>query len=384
MATDLFQPPAGQGTCDRHENIPCTRAERNHAHCQPIVPSAAHSGKSCRRCRAGHRWVTTYNHYVANRHRLKTYQSAITAVGSLVVSGFKQSARAGADRLLKPYLEPLSNELLSVREDVVSLVVEIRDRLGAIEAHNRATTDEIRGIRGSSDLRLDHTNLRLHQILDEVGGVSDRIERLEQHFSTVEERFGELAETLAERYSFFTDQLTERFLRLEQHFSTVEERYSFFTDQLTERFLQLEQHFSTVEERSARLEEHFFEREQRIYQRVGDLEGTLVRYFEEQAKRQGELRSGMGELADASKEQLEKLELLMMAQLEGLFGTVSSETSSVRSDVEELTRMIRMQGDAADQVAEIMGRALTRLSAEVEVLSSIVPQLTEDVAPAPA
>jgi hypothetical protein len=28
-----------------------------------------------------------------------------------------------------------------------------------------------------------------------------------------------------------------------------------------------------------------------------------------------------------------------------------------------------MQGDAADQVAEVLGRTLTRLSAEVEVLS---------------
>ena len=30
--------------------------------------------------------------------------------------------------------------------------------------------------------------------------------------------------------------------------------------------------------------------------------------------------------------------------------------------------MLRMQGDASDQVAEILGRTLTRLSAEVEAL----------------
>jgi len=239
------------------------------------------------------------------------------------VSGLKQSARAGAERLVRPYLEPIVSELGSVRQDVVSLVAEIRERLGAVEAHNRATTDEVRGLRGSMDLRLDQTNLRLHQILDEVGGVRDRFERLEQHLTELEERFQHMSEGLWERWSL--------------------------------------------------VQEHF-----------DNTSATLVGYFDEQAQRQSELRSGMDELWQATRQALEKLELLVLAQLEGLFSTVSSEAGAVRSDVEELTRMIRMQGDASDQVAEVMGRALNRLSAEVETLSAVVPQVGGEVAASPA
>ncbi|HUB72002.1 MAG TPA: hypothetical protein VL984_16390 [Acidimicrobiales bacterium] len=274
------------------------------------------------------------------------------------MSGFKESARAGADRLVKPFFVPIESELasargeltttlreiVSVREDVTSLVSEIRDRLGAIEADNRATTDEVRGVRGASDIRLDHTNLRLHQILDEAGGLRDRMERLETHFGTVEERFGQLG----------------------SHFIVVEQN--------------LHEHFNQLQERFAELAE-------RVELRVGDAEarvGSLVNYFEDQAQRQAELRSAMEDLGEATKQGLEKLELLMMAQLEGLFGSVGSEAAAVRADVVELTRMIRMQGDAADQVAEVMGRAFTRLSAEVEALSDATARLGAQAVTSPA
>jgi uncharacterized membrane protein len=45
------------------------------------------------------------------------------------------------------------------------------------------------------------------------------------------------------------------------------------------------------------------------------------------------------------------------------------DVGALRGDIVELTRMLRMQGDASDQVAEVMGRTLTRLSAEVEALA---------------
>lgn len=230
------------------------------------------------------------------------------------MSGWKQNARTGVDRLLKPHFDPLKQDVEAVREDVVSLVTEIRERLGEIEADARATNDELRGVRGSTDTRLDHTNLRLHQILDEVGGVRDRVERVEQRF--------------------------------------------------------------------------------------GEVEASIVHQLEGQAKRQAELRAGMNELraamgelgtvtekntsaierdieaaGRATKEAMEKLELLFMAQLEGLFRAVHDETADLRSDIVELTRMIRMQGDAADQVAEVMGRTFTRLSSEVGALSAAVREL---------
>jgi formylmethanofuran dehydrogenase subunit C len=46
-----------------------------------------------------------------------------------------------------------------------------------------------------------------------------------------------------------------------------------------------------------------------------------------------------------------------------------SDVGALRGDIVELTRMLRMQGDASDQVAEVMGRTLVRLSAEVEALA---------------
>ncbi len=50
-------------------------------------------------------------------------------------------------------------------------------------------------------------------------------------------------------------------------------------------------------------------------------------------------------------------------------GGLNEGVEGLRSDLVELNRVLRMQGDAADQVAEVLGRALTRLSAEVEILT---------------
>jgi hypothetical protein len=47
----------------------------------------------------------------------------------------------------------------------------------------------------------------------------------------------------------------------------------------------------------------------------------------------------------------------------------------VRRDIVELTRMLRMQGDAADQVAEALGRTITRLSEELEALGQATADL---------
>ena len=139
-----------------------------------------------------------------------------------------------------------------------------------------------------------------------------------------------------------------------------------------------------IDQRFDRFSEGLWERWALVQEHFDNTSGTLVRYFEEQAQRQVELRNGMEELWQATRQALEKLELLMLAQLEGLFSSVSSEAGGLHTDLEELTRMIRMQGDASDQVAEVMGRALNRLSAEVETLSTVVPQLGAKVAASPA
>ena len=58
-----------------------------------------------------------------------------------------------------------------------------------------------------------------------------------------------------------------------------------------------------------------------------------------------------------------------MASLRSDIGKLNVEVGGLRSDLVELNRVLRMQGDAADQVAEVLGRTLTRLSAEVEMLT---------------
>jgi hypothetical protein len=61
-------------------------------------------------------------------------------------------------------------------------------------------------------------------------------------------------------------------------------------------------------------------------------------------------------------------EALRSGDLSRLRTSTEKATEDVRRDIVELTRMLRMQGDAADQVAEALGRTLARLSAEVDVL----------------
>jgi hypothetical protein len=55
--------------------------------------------------------------------------------------------------------------------------------------------------------------------------------------------------------------------------------------------------------------------------------------------------------------------------------TVEAILTGVRAENVELTRMLRQQGDASDEVAEILGRTLARLGAEVEALSQAVERL---------
>jgi len=62
-------------------------------------------------------------------------------------------------------------------------------------------------------------------------------------------------------------------------------------------------------------------------------------------------------------------------ELTQLRAEVAAILPGVRAENVELTRMLRQQGDASDEVAEILGRTLTRLGAEVEALSDAVERL---------
>ncbi|MHB1533285.1 MAG: hypothetical protein ACYC1D_01475 [Acidimicrobiales bacterium] len=61
-------------------------------------------------------------------------------------------------------------------------------------------------------------------------------------------------------------------------------------------------------------------------------------------------------------------------------GVTADLTGRLRVEVVELTRMLRQQGDAADEVAEALGRTLARLSAEIESLAAAVANLERRLA----
>ena len=63
-------------------------------------------------------------------------------------------------------------------------------------------------------------------------------------------------------------------------------------------------------------------------------------------------------------------------------GVTADLTGRLRVEVVELTRMLRQQGDAADEVAEALGRTLARLSAEIESLATAVANLERRLADA--
>jgi class 3 adenylate cyclase len=110
---------------------------------------------------------------------------------------------------------------------------------------------------------------------------------------------------------------------------------------------------------------------QELFSRLTAIEDHLAHHMDDQAR----LKSAIDDQARL----VERLDTLVRAQTEALTLTVGNETAALRADIVELTRMLRMQGDAADQVAEVLGRALTRLSSEVETLSEVVGK--SDLAP---
>lgn len=55
----------------------------------------------------------------------------------------------------------------------------------------------------------------------------------------------------------------------------------------------------------------------------------------------------------------------------------SDSVAEIKADTANIERILGYQGDAADEVAETIGRTLTRLSAEVTALSAEVTKLNQ-------
>jgi DNA repair exonuclease SbcCD ATPase subunit len=259
----------------------------------------------------------------------------------------KSAVRATIDRFVKTYFDRLTDDVRDMRAEMAGLLSsfatasgETRAELESFGASTRWALDELRS-------QLDEVRSQADEVRSQLGEVRSQLGEVRSQLGEVEARVaGEGASALARAEE------AER-ARAEQ-------------EARSEAF---------AEAKASQLE-----------QRFAEVEAKVVYHLEGQAQRQAELREAMDNHARAMKEAMERLELLFLQQLEGLFRAVHDESANMRRDIAELTRMIRMQGDAQDEVAEVMGRTLTRLSAEVEALGLALDAIREspEAAPSPA
>lgn len=81
-------------------------------------------------------------------------------------------------------------------------------------------------------------------------------------------------------------------------------------------------------------------------------------------------------LTEAQHADLQSRMVALAARLDEVEEKVTTTvTSTVKAENVELVRMLRQQGDSADEVAEVLGRTLARLGAEVETLAKAVERL---------
>ncbi len=114
----------------------------------------------------------------------------------------------------------------------------------------------------------------------------------------------------------------------------------------------------------------------RLSKQMGDLRDELLARLAESTQRELELRQAVDTLtllvANSVADINDKLDRLPARIAESATRVTEDMTEVVRAELVEVARMLRMQGDAADQVAEVLGRTMVRLSAEVNALADAV------------
>lgn len=110
-----------------------------------------------------------------------------------------------------------------------------------------------------------------------------------------------------------------------------------------------------------------------LYQRVADRIATRL---EPQIARSEATLDAFDSTLESIRTTLESIKTTLESigpTLESKVATVHADLEGhLRSETEELARMLRLQGDADDELAATLGRTLARLSAEVETLSASV------------
>ncbi len=234
------------------------------------------------------------------------------------MNGVKVSARAALDRLIQHYFDEQWARALPV-------ITAARD---AANATVPALDDRLNGVE------------------QRFGPVERRLDEIEQRQRELKGDFEGLGRTVAQDLEALGN-------RVGDELRGSEERSQLIFSQQFEAFAnRMSDELRGSEERSGMAFEGHADR--------------VVRQLEGQAARQAELRGSMDDQA---------------AAVESLVRRFEDRVDKLRSDLVELSRMLRMQGDAADQVAEVLGRTIARLSTEVDQLSEALHATTPGTLP---
>ncbi len=234
------------------------------------------------------------------------------------MNGVKVSARAALDRLIQHYFDEQWARALPV-------ITAARD---AANATVPALEDRLNGVE------------------QRFGPVERRLDEIEQRQRELKGDFEGLGRTVAQDLEALGN-------RVGDELRGSEERSQLIFSQQFEAFAnRMSDELRGSEERSGMAFEGHADR--------------VVRQLEGQAARQAELRGAMDDQA---------------AAVESLVRRFEDRVDKLRSDLVELSRMLRMQGDAADQVAEVLGRTIARLSTEVDQLSEALHATTPGTLP---
>ncbi len=286
------------------------------------------------------------------------------------MNGVKVSARAALDRLIQHYFDEQWARALPVitaaRDAANATVPALDDRLNGVEQRF-----------GPVERRLDEIEQRQRELKGDFEGLGRTVA---QDLEALGNRVGDELRGSEERSQLIFSQQFEAFAnRMSDELRGSEERSQLIFSQQFEAFAnRMSDELRGSEERSQLIFSQQFEA---FANRMSDeLRGSeersgmafeghadrVVRQLEGQAARQAELRGAMDDQA---------------AAVESLVRRFEDRVDKLRSDLVELSRMLRMQGDAADQVAEVLGRTIARLSTEVDQLSEALHATTPGTLP---
>ena len=298
----------------------------------------------------------------ADRTQAKPGAARPYGVGSIGMAPTSRTLRETLDRLVLPYVRLITK---SVNDEATSMRESISDESrGVKDALQASLSDEAKGVQTTLQASLSDEARGVRDVLqaslsDEARGVRDAVQ------ASLTDEAVALRESVSDEARGVRDSLQEslgdeaRAIRDTVVGSVVDESRA-----LRETVV------GSVVDESRGVKETIVGS---VVDEARALKETVVGSVIDESRAVRE--TVVGSVVDESRAIKEEARAARtateaeMASLRANIGSLSVEVEGLRSDLVELNRVLRMQGDAADQVAEVLGRALTRLSAEVEILT---------------